>query len=170
MYLINCILIIFGVINIFSPLQQDDYAKYQAIVKFIKYTTWSENNSNEIIIMAATDKDDFEKMQKYFSNLQTDNPRIKLTKLNSLDETANVHVIYISETAQITPTEIKEKITNQQILSLTTDKNLLNYGIMFYFNATDNCTDYLYNRQAVIESGLTIRSSLLNYTHQYTIN
>lgn len=165
----SILLIISAIMSIFSFLQQDDYTQYEAIIKFIKYTTWPENKS-EITIYAATDDNDFEKMTTFFAQQNIDNKKIKIERITETTNFNDANVVFISEKTNIEPAIIKNKIAKNHVLSLTTNKELLNHGIMFYFKTSKTSTDYLYNRQAVIDSGLTIKSSLLNYTHQYTLN
>jgi len=102
----------------------------------------------------------------FLKNVQFEK-KIKTVFLTNETEITDVNLIFIDQNTDIDFEKLYEKIENKNVMTITTNKELLKKGCMFYIETKDDCIDYLFNKQAVKNSGLMIKSSLLAPMHVY---
>ena len=143
---------------------------YQTIMKFAQYVYWPENQQNDTfyIYIAAKDPAPLDIIEQSINSQATFHNRpIAVKHYNDNTDISLANIFFIDNSAEISNNILEEKLKKKQILTLSNNKNLLNYGCMFFIEQKETYIDYLFKKQAIIDSGLTIRTSLLHITHQY---
>ncbi|MBQ5403293.1 MAG: YfiR family protein [Bacteroidales bacterium] len=163
------IILLIGIQTILGVKQNEDQTKAMEIVlKFAEFTTWNRQMSEDFIVLVAENDDSkYEKIKNYFENQKFEDKTIKTIKLTNETLITEADVIFISNNTDINFEKLSEKIKEKQILTITTDKNMLSKGCMFYIKIGEQGVEYLYNRHAVIKSGLMIQGSLLAPVHEW---
>jgi len=165
----NKLTILFILLGQIFTVNQNDFqdSDYNAIMKIAKYTSWPETNNNEFVIMIAEDDEtQFKMATNFLKNVQFEK-KIKTVFLTNETEITDVNLIFIDQNTDIDFEKLYEKIENKNVMTITTNKELLKKGCMFYIETKNDCIDYLFNKQAVKNSGLMIKSSLLAPMHVY---
>lgn len=163
------IILLIGIQTIFGIKQYEDQTKtLEIVLKFAEFTTWNRQMSEDFIVLVAeNDESKYEKAVKYFENQEFEDKTIKTIKLTNETQITEADVIFIGNNTDINFEKLSEKIKEKQILTITTDKNMLSKGCMFYIKTGEHSVEYLYNRHAVIKSGLMIQGSLLAPVHEW---
>lgn len=141
---------------------------FDAMLKFAKYTTWEESPDNEfVILIAESDENLYKIAADYIKNQGFEDKVIKTIMLTDDTEITSANIIFIGNNSDINFEKLTQKIQNKHILTISTEERLLKEGCMFYLSNTTDKIEYLYNRQAVLRSGLMIKSSILSPSHAF---
>lgn len=157
------ILLVFAILFVASSPLQYSIAEFLAVFKFASYTTWPNNSSNQFVIYTDIDQLQFENLQQIFKEQMFDNEKVVVKPLDSDSNYDDAKLVYVTKSIS---QEILFKIKDKPILTITNNKDLLGFGIMFYFEENNSTIDYLYNKESIKESGLYIKSTVLNESHQ----
>lgn len=158
------LLIIISVTRIASVLgQENDIA---AVIKIANYTTWPGDKNEIRIAMAAKDDNSFKTAYNSIKNKTLGDKALSISMIAACGDTDLADIIYIEAGTSIDAEQIIQN-ANSGKLTISNLRENINLGCMFYINTEKDELEYLYNRQAVINSGLMIKSSLLSPQHNY---
>jgi hypothetical protein len=144
---------------------------FETVLKFAACVNWPEETEKGDLTIYIADSDDerFRSAVTYLMNCGFKNQKIQPVRLDDKTEIPSCGVVFINQDAKIDFNKLTEKISGKGIMTITTDKALLEAGCMFYINAVENEElEYLFNKRAVIESQLSITSLLFDPDHKWT--
>jgi len=168
-------ILLISVLSFVSNIMQtgEMYLKLETILKFADYVSWPEETLERdlVIYIAENDEQKYEFAASYFRNTGFNGKKIQTEKLDNNTPINTADIIFIDEDANIDFAKLKEKILGKQIMTITTNKSLLKEGCMFYIHTAENQElEYLFNKQAVIESQMTIKSLVFTPKHKWNIS
>lgn len=142
---------------------------YQNIIKFAHYVYWPEPLPQDtfIIYIAAQQPEPFNGIANALKSQTFNNKPITVRAYNDNTSIDDALVVFIDHSADISNEILEGKLKKMKILTLSNNKNLLNYGCMFFIEQKASSIDYLFKKEAIIDSGLMFRTTLLSPGHQY---
>ncbi|MBR6176347.1 MAG: YfiR family protein [Bacteroidales bacterium] len=142
---------------------------YQNILRFAHYVYWPEPLPQDtfIIYIAAQSPDPLSTISDELKKQKFNGKPIALKTYNDQTSIDDAQVIFIDHSASINNNILEGKLKKMKILTLSNNKNLLNYGCMFFIEQKAASTDYLFKKETIIDSGLMFRATLLSPGHQY---
>jgi len=158
----------YGFQNIYS--QNTDF-NVSVLLKFANYTTFPEQHvfkNGNFTIGYIGKNDKFELLQKKLQFQSVDNKVVEVIPITSLSDLDSCNMIYFDSIQNQLTLQVCNFLTNKPILSITNNVQLLNYGVMFYFYPEDNTIRYLFNKNAIANSSLHIKSSILKPQYSFT--
>ncbi|MBO4373464.1 MAG: YfiR family protein [Bacteroidales bacterium] len=143
---------------------------YENILKFAHYVYWPEPLPQDtfIIYIAANSPDPLNQITDDLKSQKFNDKPISVRVYNDQTNIEDAQVVFIDHTATISNEILEGKLKKMKILTLSNNKNLLNYGCMFFLEQKTSSIDYLFKKEAIIDSGLMFRATLLSPGHQYT--
>lgn len=171
MFKFSLTLLLSAFLQVPVSVSQNEIDQADAALKFARYTEWPDKQSNShFIIYTDIQQEYFLSMQQIMSQQTVDNKKVKLKKISEEGTFQDADMVWFVTNGEVNnDDEIINKLINKPILTVTTDKSLLNKGVMFYFRDQGETIDYLYNKEAVLHSGLSIKSTLLKESHCFTV-
>lgn len=151
----------------FSAYPLDIHNDMEGMLKLANYATWNDNADEIRIVMASRSDESFHEASQYLKNRNLNDRKISLTRYTTNMDLCGTMILYIEDGADINVEQVTEANSQKQMLTISNSYDNLDRGCMFYIKSTDGSIDYKYNKQAVIESGLVIKSSALSPTHCY---
>lgn len=142
---------------------------YQNILRFAHYVYWPEPLPQDtfIIYIAAKSPDPLDGITNELKSQKFNDKPISIRIYTDKTNIEDAQVIFIDHTANISNEILEGKLKKMKILTLSNNKNLLNYGCMFFIEQKAASTDYLFKKETIIDSGLMFRATLLSPGHQY---
>lgn len=142
---------------------------YQNILRFAHYVYWPEPLPQDtfIIYIAAKSPDPLDGITNELKSQKFNDKTISIRIYTDQTNIEDAQVIFIDHTANISNEILEGKLKKMKILTLSNNKNLLNYGCMFFIEQKAASTDYLFKKETIIDSGLMFRATLLSPGHQY---
>ena len=142
---------------------------YQNIIKFAHYVYWPEPLPQDtfIIYIAAKKPEPYTEISNSLKSQTFNNTPITVREYNDNTAIDDALVVFIDHSAEISNELLEGKLKKMKILTLSNNKNLLNYGCMFFIEQKASSIDYLFKKEAIIDSGLMFRTTLLSPGHQY---
>lgn len=142
---------------------------YQNILKFAHYVYWPEPLPQDtfIIYIAANSPNPLDGITNELKSQKFNDKPISIRIYTDQTNIEDAQVIFIDHTANISNEILEGKLKKMKILTLSNNKNLLNYGCMFFIEQKAASTDYLFKKETIIDSGLMFRATLLSPGHQY---
>ena len=143
---------------------------YENILRFAHYVYWPEPLPRDtfIIYIAANAPDPLNEITDALKSQKFNDKPISIRIYDDQTNIDDAQVIFIDHSANISNEILEGKLKKMKILTLSNNKNLLNYGCMFFIEQKASSTDYLFKKEAIIDSGLMFRATLLSPGHQYT--
>lgn len=156
----------FGILPNINKAQTFDY---QNILRFAHYVYWPEPLPQDtfIIYIAANSPDPLDGIADELKSQNFNDKPISIRIYTDQTNIEDAQVIFIDHTANISNEILEGKLKKMKILTLSNNKNLLNYGCMFFIEQKAASTDYLFKKETIINSGLMFRATLLSPGHQY---
>lgn len=142
---------------------------YQNILRFAHYVYWPEPLPQDtfIIYIAAKSPDPLDGITNELKSQKFNDKPISIRIYTDQTNIEDAQVIFVDHTANISNEILEGKLKKMKILTLSNNKNLLNYGCMFFIEQKAASTDYLFKKETIIDSGLMFRATLLSPGHQY---
>ena len=142
---------------------------YQNILRFAHYVYWPEPLPQDtfIIYIAAQNPEPLDNISNTLKTQKFNGKPITLRNYTDQTPIDDAQVIFIDHTATIDFEILESKLKKMKILTLSNNKKLLNYGCMFFLEQKAATTDYLFKKEAILDSGLMFRATLLSPGHQY---
>ena len=156
--------------------QSDQQSDMKGVIKLAKYVSWpDEYQMTKTTIMIAPKSDEtYKTAEQLASDNKILNTEIDLKRISggdsyddeTLDDTK---IIFIEAGSDIDIEKIIHKVSKKQILTITNDIGLLEKGCMFYVkqDPASGQIQYLYNKNAIISSTLSISTLILTPEHNY---
>ena len=140
---------------------------YQNIIKFAHYVYWPDPLPQDtfIIYIAAESPEPLTLITESLSS-----QKFKGKPITIKIYTDDTLVVFIDHSANISYEILEGKLKKMKILTLSNNKNLLNYGCMFFIEQKATSIDYLFKKETIIDSGLMFMTTLLSPGHQYKEN
>ena len=150
-----------------TQAQQFDYYN---IIKFANYVYWPDPLPQDtfIIYIAAESPEPLNQITESLSSQNFKGKPISIKIYTDETPIDDALVVFIDHSSNISNEILEGKLKKMKILTLSNNKNLLNYGCMFFIEQKASSTDYLFKKEAIIDSGLMFRATLLSPGHQYT--
>lgn len=139
----------------------------EGVLKLAKYASWPPEATQIRIVMVPQSAESFSSAQAYLKNQYLDDKQVILEKYTPECSLTGATIIFIEKQAGVDVEKITSQIAGLGILTITNDIINLDNGCMFYIECKDDMLDYKYNKQAVINSGLMIKGSVLAPYHCY---
>ncbi len=144
---------------------QNPQKELEALLKLANYTTWSTDYQEITIAIAAASPEEYNTAASFLKGKTLDNRQIKVTDASKCSSFANVNIVFILSETSVNVENLMENVAEQQILTVANNEKYLEQGCMFYINGSQEEIQYLFSKQAVLKSGLTIRSAILSPSH-----
>ncbi len=145
----------------------DSTGDLEGVLKIAKYATWPAEAQQMRIMMAAQNSESFSQAQQFLKKQNLDDRPIALVPYSQDCDLSEIMIIYIEKQSGIDVEQLTDRLTGLKILTITNDISNLDKGCMFYIEPKDDMLDYKFNKQAVINSGLMIKGSVLAPYHCY---
>ncbi|MBQ1697554.1 MAG: YfiR family protein [Bacteroidales bacterium] len=145
------------------------------VIKLAKYVSWpnEEQMTTTTILIVPQSEESYKSAERLAMSHKILNSVIELRRVEGDDDNLDaVNIIYIESGADMDVDNIIQKASSRQILTITNDIQILEKGCMFYVKQ-DSGTEriqYLYNKEAIIASPLSISSHILTPDHKYEKN
>ena len=142
---------------------------YQNILRFAHYVYWPEPLPQDpfIIYIAAQTPEPLDNISNSLKTQKFNGKPISLRNYTDKTPIDDAQVIFIDHSATIDYEILEGKLKKMKILTLSNNKTRLDHGCMFFIEQKAASTDYLFKKEAIIDSGLMFRATLLSPGHQY---
>lgn len=151
----------------FSAYPNDINDDIEGMLKLANYASWQNDQPEIRIVMAPGSEESYKEVSSLLKNKRLNDKNIILERYSSNMDLDGCHILFIEDGAGIDVEQITSGINNLKILTISNNYDNLDLGCMFYIKCTDGTFDYKYNKNAVINSGLVIKSSALSPAHCY---
>ncbi|MBL6446475.1 YfiR family protein [Fulvivirga sp. 29W222] len=131
------------------------------IYNFLKYIQWpGEKNTGDFVIGVMGDDEVFKTLNTWYGNKTRGDKTFTIKKLNSPSEISGCQLLYIGASASNQFDEIRTKVENQSVLTITNKSGLGAKGSCINFKVVDNRLKFELNQSAIEKSNLKISGQL----------
>ena len=122
---------------------------YQNIIKFAHYVYWPEPLPQDtfIIYIAAESPEPLTLITESLSSQKFKGKPITIKIYTDETPIDDALVVFIDHSANISYDILEGKLKKMKILTLSNNKNLLNYGCMFFIEQKATTIDYLFKKR-----------------------
>ncbi len=162
------IIILFLTLSIYPTKQSEEFAlKAMYLKKFINYIDWPERKINDKSIeyfkIGVMGKNRiYDKLKKSYSKDKIYKKKVKVLKIDKLDNISSFNVIFVSEQNNEEISEIIKSSTKNNILLIGDTPGYAIAGIHINFNIRNERLRFKINTTSLSKSGLSASSFLLS--------
>lgn len=146
----------------------EEYAlKASYINRFMHFVTWPEkdgvqsSSQLEICILGENPFDG--DLEKVFVKQTDDDKEVKIKYISDIDEAANCDVLFVAESKKNEISDILEKVSDKQILTIGDTKGFFNAGVIITFYIESDRLKFKINLDAAKKSKIVFDPYLLDY-------
>jgi hypothetical protein len=144
-----------------SAAQASSYAELQAayLYNFVKYIKWP-TEPDKFVIGVFGDEEIMTVFQKTLKEKRVGGKEVILKKMTTPEESMECHVVYLSESNSNEFGEVKEMVSNKNIL-IVTERDMIKKGAAISFVVEDDRLRFKLKQTALSEAGLVPTGGLL---------
>lgn len=165
-WLIILIIIIRFVIPCFG--QESEYQiKAVFLEQFTRFIEWPNSSSvsdtSKPFIIAVIGENPFSSiLEKTYDNQKIKNKKVEIRYISSPKEINDIHILFISSSAEKILTSILNRTINKPILTISDTEGFAEKNVLINFYLSGDKIKFEINEKAVHESGLVVSYILFN--------
>ncbi|MCH2037608.1 MAG: YfiR family protein [Rickettsiales bacterium] len=148
------------------PMAWAGVSEYQLksifLINFTDYIEWPEHLEHQTKRICTFGEDPFDNNLDIINDQAPEHLRSKIKRNISFSDIKKCHIVFISQSQELSAKEVIDRIKGLPILTVGQTKKFIKNGGMIQFDSSKDNINIIINYKQAIDSNLVINANLLN--------